>query len=234
MKQITLFSLFIFLIGCGISEEEKLTKAQVACAIMAETRNMDGAQRVERINQVREEIGEPPYLKGDELVRTAFQWDMCERLVANVKNWEADLRDAPLNEELEKIRLKAEKQAIAEQNRKQAYPIILDKFGDDGVILSDITLNSTGTYGYWYSFTANYELKAGESFSLYYVEPNYSGDVLQTLNCLESVKCEVVAREPLDSPKIIEWSFSYPGQKHEGKFSIEQYPLPIRFELTNK
>ncbi len=46
-----------FLTACGPSQEEKENIAAVTCSIMSETRNMDAALGVEKINDARMKIG---------------------------------------------------------------------------------------------------------------------------------------------------------------------------------
>ena len=69
--------------SCGLSEKEKLEVASVACSVMAETSNMDRALRVKEINAARKQIGEPSFLDGDNIIKQAIKFDMCEGLVLN-------------------------------------------------------------------------------------------------------------------------------------------------------
>ena len=65
-----LFSVIcLFLLtSCGPSQEEKQRIAAVTCSIMGETRNMDAAVRVEKMNEAREKIGAEPFLSGDDAI----------------------------------------------------------------------------------------------------------------------------------------------------------------------
>lgn len=83
----TLLLTFIFLTACGPSQEEKEDIAAVACSIMSETRNMDGAVRVKEINTARARIGAGSYLDGDDVIQESLQWDLCEELVLD-QNYE--------------------------------------------------------------------------------------------------------------------------------------------------
>lgn len=67
--------------GCWTSAEEKQKIASVACSVMKETRKMDSAIRVEKVNEVRREIGGEPYLDGDERILLAIELGYCEELI---------------------------------------------------------------------------------------------------------------------------------------------------------
>ena len=101
--------LCILVAACGPTDAEKDRIAQVACAEISETRNMDGAQRVERVNDAREELGLRPYLDGDGYITQAVKHGVCELLVLD-GNWA---------EPLEKLQA-AEAQRQAEQQAAEA------------------------------------------------------------------------------------------------------------------
>lgn len=56
--------------------------AAVTCSVMGSTRNMDSAVRIRELNAARVEIGEDPYLDGDEVIKQSFEYGLCETLVA--------------------------------------------------------------------------------------------------------------------------------------------------------
>mgnify|MGYP003118195160 CR=1 FL=1 len=123
MKRLLLLSV-IFLTACGLSQEEKENIAAVTCSIMSETRNMDGAVRVEKMNDAREKIGGEPFLRGDDAIKEAFEWGLCQELVLNEIYDETlqPLKDAKREREriaaetlAEENRIAAEK--LAEENR---------------------------------------------------------------------------------------------------------------------
>ena len=58
MNKILLILCLVLLTSCSPSQEEKEKVAAVTCAIMSETRNMDAAVRVEKMNEARDKIGE--------------------------------------------------------------------------------------------------------------------------------------------------------------------------------
>jgi FKBP-type peptidyl-prolyl cis-trans isomerase len=57
--------------------------AAVTCSIMAETRNMDAAIRVEKMNEAREKVGGEPFLDGDEKIKESLEYGLCQELVLN-------------------------------------------------------------------------------------------------------------------------------------------------------
>jgi hypothetical protein len=111
-KILIIFSL-ILLAACGPSQEEKEKVAAVTCSIMGETRNMDAAVRVEKMNEVREKIGGEAFLRGDDAIKEAFEYDLCQELVLN-KFYDETLQ--PLKDaKRERERIAAEK--LAEEKR---------------------------------------------------------------------------------------------------------------------
>ena len=64
-------------------QEEKENIAAVTCSIMSETRNMDAAIRVEKMNDARDKIDGEPFLRGDAAIKEAFDWGLCQKLVLN-------------------------------------------------------------------------------------------------------------------------------------------------------
>ena len=84
MKNYLVLCLTLTLIACGPSQEEKEKIAAVSCAVMSETRNMDAAIRVREMNAAREKIGGEPFLRGDDAIKEAFEYGLCEELVLDV------------------------------------------------------------------------------------------------------------------------------------------------------
>ena len=83
MNKIILIAISLFLASCGPWSEEKKDIAAVTCSIMGETRNMDAAVRVEKMNDARKEIGGEPFLEGDSVIQEAFEYGLCQELVLN-------------------------------------------------------------------------------------------------------------------------------------------------------
>ena len=50
---------------------------------MGETRNMDAAVRVEKMNDARKKIGGEPFLEGDSVIQEAIEYGLCQELVLN-------------------------------------------------------------------------------------------------------------------------------------------------------
>ncbi len=109
MNKIILITISLILASCGLSSEEKKNIAAVTCSIMGETRNMDAAVRVEKLNNAREKIGGEPFLGGDDAIKEAFKYGLCEELVLN-ENYNETLQIA-LEEEFKRLQIAAEKQA---------------------------------------------------------------------------------------------------------------------------
>ena len=134
MKKIILIVGALLLVGCGPSQKDK-NIAAVTCAVMQETRNMDAAIRVEKMNDAREKIGGEPFLRGDDAIKEAFEWRLCQELVLNESYDETlqSLKDAERERarivmekvriEAEKKRIEAEKQRIAAEKRAEERKI---------------------------------------------------------------------------------------------------------------
>jgi len=95
--------------ACGPTDAEKERIAQVTCAIISETKNMDSAERVERVNDAREELRLGPFLDGDRYITEAVKHGVCDLLVLD-GNW---------IEPLEKLQA-AEVRRLAEQEAAEA------------------------------------------------------------------------------------------------------------------
>jgi hypothetical protein len=123
MKRLLLLTA-IFLTACGPSQKEREDVASVTCSIMSETRNMDGAVRVEKINDAREKIGGEPFLGGDSSIKESFEYGLCQQLILNV-NYDTTLqllKDAEREIEAEK---REEEQRLAAE-RYAAYAAVED------------------------------------------------------------------------------------------------------------
>ena len=109
--------------ACGPSQEEKEKIAAVTCAVMAESKTgLDAAFRVEKINQAREEIGGEPFLSGDDAIKEAFKYMLCEELVLNEDKYYIKLREAKdAAAELARIarETRLEKERIAKEKREK-------------------------------------------------------------------------------------------------------------------
>jgi hypothetical protein len=84
MKNTLALVLMVFgIVGCSMPQDEKENIAAVTCSIMSETRNMDAAIRVEKMNDARDKIDGEPFLRGDAAIKEAFDWELCQELVLN-------------------------------------------------------------------------------------------------------------------------------------------------------
>jgi len=101
--------LVIFCASCGVSQDEKDRVAAVSCSIMAESRNMDAAIRVEKINDAREKIGGEAFLDGDDGIKEALKYGLCKELVLG-EGYHALLAERK-DVETKNQRIAAEKQA---------------------------------------------------------------------------------------------------------------------------
>lgn len=71
----------LFLTACGPSQEDIDNIATITCNIMGESRNMDAAMRLQKINEARTEIGADPFLGKDDEIKEAFAFGLCLELV---------------------------------------------------------------------------------------------------------------------------------------------------------
>ena len=136
MKKYLVLFLTLTLIACGPSQEEKEKIAAVSCAVMSETRNMDAAIRVEKINEARDKIGGEPFLRGDDAIKEAFEYGLCEELVLDaayelrlgvLKYAERERERIAAEKRAERERIAAEKQRIADSK-----PTVNEEFHSNG------------------------------------------------------------------------------------------------------
>ena len=88
--------------------------ASVTCAVLRETRKMDSAIRVEKMNEAREKLGLPPFLSGDDEIIRSIKYGTCELLVLNSPNYESTTQRIVSNY-LEQKRVQEEKKAEADK-----------------------------------------------------------------------------------------------------------------------
>ena len=89
MKYLILILIAFSLAACGPSEEEKYRVATVTCAVMKESNPFESALRAEKINEARERLGEPPFVDGDKVIRTAINYGTCDLLVLNSADYDS-------------------------------------------------------------------------------------------------------------------------------------------------
>ena len=133
-----------------LAQEKADRVAAVTCSIMSETRNMDGAVRVEKMNEAREKIGGEAFLRGDDAIKEAFQFGLCSELVLNENYDEAlqPLKDAKREreriareKELEELRIAREKELeelrIAREKRAEERRIAAEKKAEERRIAAE-------------------------------------------------------------------------------------------------
>ena len=166
MKILTLTMSLVLLVACAPSQEEKEKIAAVTCAVMSETRNMDAAVRVEKINAAREEIGAEPFLSGDDAIKEAFEYGVCQALVLNDEYYDATLqvlKDTKAEQERIAAEKQAEEERIAvekraeEERRRETHPWIEEEFWASGILKERTHYQSKndggemhGLYQKWY------------------------------------------------------------------------------------
>ena len=117
MKQLVIVLCTFLISSCGQSQEEREKIAAVACAVMSETRNMDAAIRVEKINEAREKIGGEPFLAGDEKIKEAVGYDLCAELILDDGSYGGLLA---IEQEMEQKREREkEEQRVAELKERE-------------------------------------------------------------------------------------------------------------------
>ena len=169
MNKIILIAISLILASCGPSSEEQKDIAAVTCSIMGETRDIDAAVRVEKMNDARKEIGGEPFLEGDSVIQEAFEYGLCQELVLNENYNEA---------------LKLLKDAKEERDRT---PSIKEEFHENGQLKSRTNYQSKNdggkVHGLIETYYDNGQLKSkgsykdGEKDGL--VEINYENSQLQ-------------------------------------------------------
>ncbi len=134
MNKIILIAISLILASCGASQEDK-NIAAVTCSIMGETRNMDAAVRVREMNNAREKIGGEPFLQGDDAIKEAFEYGLCQELV--------------LNENYEEMIIKA----VSE-------PSIIELFHENGQLKSKTNFKGGEYHGLSESYYENGQLES--------------------------------------------------------------------------
>ncbi len=127
--------------------------AAVSCSIMAETRVMDAALRVKELNEARVEIGEPPFVDGDEEIKRSFRYDLCEALVRNDPDYsnmiakkqelEAETAAAKAKDNAERARQNAERLKVPQQNWRRA---IMEDIGSFQPKITNINFLDSSSY----------------------------------------------------------------------------------------
>ena len=175
MNKVLLILSLVLVASCGPSQQEKEKIAAVTCSIMSETRNMDAAVRVEKMNEAREKIGGEPFLRGDDAIKDAFGWGLCQELVLNEIYDESlqSLKDAKREREriaavaaeirAERARLEweagAEDRKIAAEKQRIAdsKPTVKEKFYTNGKLKERVHYQSKKDGGKYHGLIEFYD-----------------------------------------------------------------------------
>lgn len=137
------------LVSCGPSQEEKAAIATVTCNVIGESRNMDGALRINELNAAREELGEPPYLGDDEGIKQAYQLGLCEALVsapeayfAALSEYERKQREAEREKKIAEELKEKERFANTREALEEWKAALLEYYQADPVKLIDVTFDT--------------------------------------------------------------------------------------------
>ena len=160
MKKILFILGFVLLTSCGPSQEEKqaaemerqrvekqasekLAKekanrtAAVTCAIMGESREMDGAVRVREINEARDKIGGEPFLMGDDVIKQAFEYGLCQTLILSGYLEYLQFLTEAMQERRIAAETLAEEERIAAEKRSEERRIVAEKRAEEQRIASE-------------------------------------------------------------------------------------------------
>ena len=121
---ITMVASLLMASGCGISETEKNNIASVTCSILKETKMLDSAIRVEKVNEAREKLKSTPYLDGDEEIVRSLAFGTCDLLVKNDANYQT-ITESKEQTFIEEARLAQEKKAVGERPEKAKADIAI-------------------------------------------------------------------------------------------------------------
>lgn len=127
-KLIFLYLILLTITSCGLSKKDKDEIATITCNVMAESRNMDAAFRIKELNSARELLGENRYLEGDDVIKEAFQFDLCTELVLNDPKFDSILES---KKEAYVIELKRVQDSILTEKQKELDS--LTKFYEEAV-----------------------------------------------------------------------------------------------------
>ena len=92
IKPVLAITAAVTLTACGLTESDKTNIAKATCSTIAETRNMDGAMRLQLVNEARSDLGEELYTDDDERLIGLYQRGHCTDLILNNEEYRsADL-----------------------------------------------------------------------------------------------------------------------------------------------
>lgn len=222
----------LLLTACGPSQEEKENIATIACNVMGESRNMDGAFRIEKMNEAREKVGEEPFLGSDDDIKESFRWGLCEELVGNPSEYQELLSSAKrLKLELERGQEEAE--LIAEKKRKERVAdalvewkqAITDRLESVPLELLDVTFDMHQSEGY--PMVLYYQCIGGKSLAIettILFEGLEVADYDYGLGDCEEGTSFVPIR---GSKRVLDWLYDQIGDKKEGSLKSEVMSIDV-------
>ena len=124
VKPVLAITAAVTLTACGLTESDKANIAKATCSTIAETRNMDGAMRLQLVNEARSDLGEELYTDDDERLIGLYQRGHCTDLILNNEEYRsADLAYSldflAQQEAEEKARIEREKARIEREKEER-------------------------------------------------------------------------------------------------------------------
>ncbi|MDA8828055.1 hypothetical protein N9N82_11935 [Luminiphilus sp.] len=117
IKPVLAITAAVTLTACGLTESDKTNIAKATCSTIAETRNLDGAMRLQLVNEARLDLGEKLYTDDDERLIGLYQRGHCTDLTLNNEEY----RSADLAYSLDLLaRWEAEVKARIEREEEKA------------------------------------------------------------------------------------------------------------------
>lgn len=80
------------LLGCSISDDEKLDIATISCNIMKETPNISFADMIREVNRARDKISGKAFVESGKKVEEALEYNACEYLILDDPDYESILQ----------------------------------------------------------------------------------------------------------------------------------------------
>ena len=134
----------LFVVACGLSDQEIQNTATITCSIMMESRGVNAEVRIKELNAARKKIGEGAFLGRDADILISFKHGLCESLVKNDDDYESRLAEQQKQEALELAeqgKILASKRREQEQSdRKKVAEAVKKKAAENQGPLKNLTL----------------------------------------------------------------------------------------------
>ena len=129
MNKILAPFLFLTLVSCGPSLQEKEEIAIITCNVLEASRSMDAAMRIKEINAAREKMGEDAFLGNDDVIEESFDYGLCKELVLNDPLYKDKITEVEKQIEIdlaeyEKQEMEYEKQAMEYEKQEKQEKLI--------------------------------------------------------------------------------------------------------------